>query len=60
MYAVAGITLGEADGLPVVGVIGAVELWFALLVWLLVVVAMGVHLWRTIVTAGGAPRVGAQ
>ena len=60
MYAVAGITLGEADRLPVVGVIGAVELWFALLVWLLVVVAMGVHLWRTIVTAGGAPRAGAQ
>ncbi|WP_226920761.1 tellurite resistance/C4-dicarboxylate transporter family protein [Georgenia subflava] len=50
MYAVAGIYLGQADQLPVVGVIGAVELWFAFLVWTLVFVAMVVHLWRTVLT----------
>jgi tellurite resistance protein TehA-like permease len=50
MYAVAGIYLGQADRLPVVGAIGAVELWVAFAVWGAVFVAMVVHLWRTVVS----------
>lgn len=49
MYAVAGIYLGKADHLPVVGTIGFVELWVALAVWVAVAVAMTVHVWRTVV-----------
>lgn len=48
MYAVAGIYLGEADRLPVVARIGAVELWIAFAAWLLVFVAMTVHVSRTV------------
>lgn len=48
MYAVAGIYLGRADQLPLVGRIGAVELWFAFAVWALVGVAMIVHIVRTV------------
>ncbi|WP_241979670.1 tellurite resistance/C4-dicarboxylate transporter family protein [Cryobacterium suzukii] len=40
MYAVAGIYLGQADTLPLVGQIGTVTLWAALVVWLLVFTAM--------------------
>lgn len=54
MYAVAGIYLGQADRLPVVGAIGAVELWVAFAAWCMVFVAMVVHLWRT-VAAGARP-----
>lgn len=43
MYGVAGIYLGEADRLPVVARIGSVELWIAFGAWLLVIVAMGIH-----------------
>ncbi|KAE8764743.1 tellurite resistance protein permease [Georgenia thermotolerans] len=53
MYAVAGIYLGRADRLPVVGVVGTVELWVALAAWVVVGVAMAVNLWRTV---GRAPR----
>lgn len=49
MYAVAGIYLGKADHLPVVGTIGYVELWVALAVWVAVGVAMVSHVWRTVV-----------
>ena len=49
MYAVAGIYLGEADELPVVGMIGRVELWVALVAWVLVFVAMARHVVRTVV-----------
>lgn len=55
MYAVAGIYLGRADHLPVVGAIGAVELWFALFVGVLVFVAMLVNLWRTVVVGRTSP-----
>lgn len=48
MYAVAGIYLGEANRLPVVAMIGSVELWFAFVAWLLVTVAMTVHVVRTV------------
>src|ERR1035437_3161324 len=36
IYAVAGIYLGQADRLPVVGMIGRVELWVALTAWAIV------------------------
>ncbi len=48
MYAVAGIYLGQADMLPIVGWIGRAELWLAMLVCLLVFVAMLRHLYRTV------------
>ncbi|WP_245723500.1 tellurite resistance/C4-dicarboxylate transporter family protein [Paramicrobacterium humi] len=40
MYAVAGIYLGQADDLPLVGRIGGAFLWVALAVWAAVLVAM--------------------
>lgn len=43
MYAVAGIYLGQADRLPVVGAIGRIELWVAFAAWLVVFVAMVRH-----------------
>lgn len=49
MYGVAGIYLGRADQLPLVGRIGGIELWFAFGVWILVGVAMIVHIVRTVV-----------
>lgn len=48
MYAVAGIYLGRADDLPLVGWIGAAELWVALAVLLVVLVAMLRHLLLTV------------
>ena len=48
MYAVAGIYLGEADQLPVVGMIGSVELWVAFVAWAVVFVAMIRHVWHTV------------
>ncbi len=47
MYAVAGIYLGRADDLPLVGLVGRVELWVALAAWTLVLVAMLRHVVRT-------------
>ena len=55
MYAVAGIYLGKADHLPVVGTIGFAELWVALAVCLVVAVAMAAHVWRTVVTGPADP-----
>lgn len=49
MYAVAGIYLGQADDLPVVGAIGATGLWVAFAAWLLALVAMIRHVFRTVV-----------
>lgn len=48
MYAVAGIYLGDADKLPIVGRIGGGMLWLALAAWLLTFIAMAAHLRRTI------------
>src|SRR5690606_11027795 len=48
MYAVAGIYLGRADGLPLVGAIGRLELWLALAVVTLVMLAMVRHLVLTV------------
>lgn len=57
MYAVAGIYLGQADLLPIVGWIGRAELWLAMAVWLLVFGAMLRHLYRTVLrsAAGQGP-----
>jgi tellurite resistance protein TehA-like permease len=49
MYAVAGIYLGQADDLPVVGAIGAGELWVAFAAWVLTFVAMVTNLVRALV-----------
>jgi tellurite resistance protein TehA-like permease len=51
MYAVAGIYLGQANRLPLVRLIGGVELWFAFAAWLLTFVAMVVHVTRTVALA---------
>ncbi len=48
MYAVAGIYLGQADKLPLVGWIGRVELWLAFGVLLIVLVAMVRHVLITV------------
>ena len=48
MYAVAGIYLGQADRLPVVSAVGRLELWVAFAAWTLVLVAMLVHVARTV------------
>ena len=55
MYAVAGIYLGRAGQLPVVGMIGRVELWVALAAWVVVFVAMLRHLQRTLLSGAGRP-----
>jgi hypothetical protein len=49
VYAVAGIYLGQADGLPLVGAIGGAELWVAFAAWLLTFAAMLRHLTHTVV-----------
>ncbi|WP_324652479.1 tellurite resistance/C4-dicarboxylate transporter family protein [Georgenia sp. H159] len=48
MYAVAGIYLGQANRLPLVGAIGGAELWVAFAAWLLTLLAMLRHLVRTV------------
>lgn len=48
MYAVAGIYLGRADKLPLVGWIGRVELWLAFTVLVVVLLAMVRHLLTTV------------
>jgi tellurite resistance protein TehA-like permease len=48
MYAVAGIYLGRADGLPLVEAIGRGELWVAFVVWLVVFTAMSRHVANTV------------
>lgn len=56
MYAVAGIYLGQADDLPLVGWIGRVELWLAFGVFLVVLAAMLRHLALTVVLPAGPRR----
>ncbi|WP_230208102.1 tellurite resistance/C4-dicarboxylate transporter family protein [Microlunatus sp. Gsoil 973] len=48
MYAVAGIYLGQADRLPLVGDIGGTELWVAFAAWVAVLGTMIIHLVRTV------------
>jgi len=45
MYAVAGMYLGQADALPLVDVVGATELWVAVVVWVVVFVGMLHRIW---------------
>ncbi|MPV49142.1 tellurite resistance protein permease [Pseudactinotalea sp. HY160] len=56
MYAVAGIYLGQADDLPIVGWIGAAELWLAIAVWAAVFVAMIRHVYLTVLRPRAMPR----
>jgi len=49
MYAVAGIYLGRADELPLVGAVGAAELWVAGAVWALMFAAMLHRIWKTVI-----------
>lgn len=51
MYGVASITLAQADTIPAIGVIGTVELWFAVVVWASVFIAMVIHLWQSLIAA---------
>jgi len=55
MYPVAGIYLGRADHLPIVGAVGFGELWVALGVWVLVIAAMARHVWRAVVVGPSVP-----
>jgi tellurite resistance protein TehA-like permease len=48
MYGVAGIYLGKADRLPLVGMTGSLELWVALAAWTVVFLAMTRHVWQTV------------
>lgn len=48
MYAVASLSLGATDRLPVVLWIGKVELWVAFAAWLITFVAMTYHVVRTL------------
>lgn len=54
MYGVGARFLGEADHLPIVRSIGAVEVWIALAVWAVMFVAMLRHLWRTVFRPTGS------
>ncbi len=58
MYAVAGIYLGRADDLPLVGRIGSTELWVAFGAWLLTLVAMCRHVLRTVVRVASSGPAG--
>ena len=53
MYSVAGIFLGQADHLPLVGAIGSAELWVALAACVATLVAMARHVLRTVVRPSG-------
>lgn len=55
MYAVASIYLGRADGLPIVGLVGAAWLWVALGAWAVVFTAMLVHLVRRLLLGRQVP-----
>lgn len=56
MYAVAGHFIGQADHLPLVGLIGHLEFWVALAAWLLTFVAMLGHLTRTVLLTPSRPQ----
>lgn len=53
MYAVAGIYLGRADALPIVGAVGSGELWIALGAWTLTFIAMTRHVYLTVIKDAG-------
>ncbi|UYM07906.1 tellurite resistance/C4-dicarboxylate transporter family protein [Solicola gregarius] len=50
MYALASISLGDADELSWIAAVGRAEVWFALAVWVVTFAAMCVHLYRGVRT----------
>lgn len=56
MYAVAGIYLGQANSLPLVGAVGSAELWVAFGAGMVTFGAMVVHLVRTVLLPTKARR----
>jgi tellurite resistance protein TehA-like permease len=54
MYAVAATYLAQADDLPLVGAVGAVGIWVALVVWSIVLVAMLLSIYRAAAAPGAA------
>ena len=54
MFAVAGIYLGRANHLPIIGFIGAAWFWVALLAWVLTAGAMVIDVARRVRLAAGA------
>lgn len=57
MYAVASISLGQADKLPLVEIIGEWELWLAFAGWLITLLGMLHHLWRTVGSSKAADTI---
>lgn len=55
MYAVAGIYLGKADHLPLVGMIGSTWLWVALGAWVVTFLAMCRHVVATVLRPSPHP-----
>ncbi len=55
MYAVAGIYLGRANGLPIVSAIGGAWIWVALTAWAATFAGMLVHLARTVFVPARTP-----
>ncbi len=53
MYSVASMSLGAADGLPIIANIGAVAVWVALAAWVVVAVALLVRIVRRLTGARG-------
>ena len=53
MYSVASYSLKTEDHLPIVGMIGKVEGWFALAAWAVTFAAMLYHLYSTLLGDGG-------
>lgn len=49
MYGVASIYVGQAEHLAVIGQIGEAELWFALFMWVVVLLGMAVHFLDTVI-----------
>ena len=54
MYAAASVYLGRADHLPLVEHVGAVELWVAVAVYVVVLVGLAAHLVGTLLLGRGA------
>lgn len=55
MYGVGSHYLGHADNLPIVTVIGDVEIWLGVAVWAVTFVGMLVHLMRTVILPQAPP-----
>ena len=60
MYSVASYSLKSEDHLPIAGVIGEVEGWFALAAWVVTFAAMLYHLYATLLREPPAAAVSAM